>query len=546
MKINELIEVLNQKSETYSIGKLQEIRKDLKEGSRGRTLFTRDRAKRKDLQYAFHYGGRKELQFNIGFDNIDGIDVFRYGVAFSVKRDKSFHDPEEVLIPKIGRFNEYLRSKKDFRKNFSMYVSDYGGSSREIFKTSKEIPERLQVIDKFIFLGKWKVKKEAIFDDDFIDEILTTFDKLLPLYRFVESAKYTKVIDKKMARICWNTNGWTIPSGFEGKSKNKGSFEQKHGYGFEEWMFNVARTLNGYVYANIQALPEDRKSPQGRVFDLTLFSINGNSGERYKVGTIKNVEIIDEQESKKVFKEYCRVGWFDEMIAELQAVGLDPSVIEGYKVRKTGKFFNIRYRAEDIDILSDLVLLKRGSIRALYYGRLYKDSLANAGAIVKIDEAFEAASDNKKQGRAHTRNMGGGKKHVLPIHDSMQNKIAEYLKSCRTIKEVKRESKGVDILVKREKDSKYVFIEVKTDLCVKASIRAALSQVMEYAYYDPEYAYRDGKVDKLIIISRAPINNNAEEYLDVLRKDFKIPIYYCQYESGKEKMLENIAGLCIN
>lgn len=31
---------------------------------------------------------------------------------------------------------------------------------------------------------------------------------------------------EKIARICWNTNDWKYPSGIEGKSKNKHSYEK--------------------------------------------------------------------------------------------------------------------------------------------------------------------------------------------------------------------------------------------------------------------------------------------------------------------------------
>src|ERR1700754_2452274 len=52
--------------------------------------------------YAFHKGGRRELQFNVGFEE-DGA-YFRYGVAFSLEPSRDLSDPVEVLAPKIQRF----------------------------------------------------------------------------------------------------------------------------------------------------------------------------------------------------------------------------------------------------------------------------------------------------------------------------------------------------------------------------------------------------------------------------------------------------------
>lgn len=65
---------------------------------------------------------------------------------------------------------------------------------------------------------------------------------------------------KKIARICWNTNGWTCPSGQIGKSKNKDSYEYKYGFGHEEWLFDIAKTIKGYHYGHIQAVASYKES----------------------------------------------------------------------------------------------------------------------------------------------------------------------------------------------------------------------------------------------------------------------------------------------
>ena len=40
-------------------------------------------------KYAFHAGGRKELQFNIAQDSLNNANVFRYGVAFPLNEDRA-------------------------------------------------------------------------------------------------------------------------------------------------------------------------------------------------------------------------------------------------------------------------------------------------------------------------------------------------------------------------------------------------------------------------------------------------------------------------
>ena len=56
----------------------------------------------------------------------------------------------------------------------------------------------------------------------------------------------------KIARICWNKNNWIYPSGREGKSINKNSYEYKHGFGHEEWNFDIRKNIDGYVYGYLQ------------------------------------------------------------------------------------------------------------------------------------------------------------------------------------------------------------------------------------------------------------------------------------------------------
>jgi hypothetical protein len=96
------VEIVAQKDE---IGRLQFLRKDMKGMTRlplssifaAQTTF--------NPSYAYHHGGRKELQFNIGFDR---GGMFRHGVAFSFEPSQTLPRPEEQLLPSVRRFNEYL------------------------------------------------------------------------------------------------------------------------------------------------------------------------------------------------------------------------------------------------------------------------------------------------------------------------------------------------------------------------------------------------------------------------------------------------------
>jgi hypothetical protein len=83
------------------IGFLQEIRVALKSLSRrpGHDIFS---SRTTNHNYAFHNGGRSELQFNIG--DLADTRGFRFGVAFSFETSQAMPTPIDVLAPKVGLF----------------------------------------------------------------------------------------------------------------------------------------------------------------------------------------------------------------------------------------------------------------------------------------------------------------------------------------------------------------------------------------------------------------------------------------------------------
>lgn len=176
--IKQLAEELNQRSATYRIGGLQKLRVEMKglHHSSSRSIFSS--ATTFD-DWAFHHGGRSELQFNIGLESIDGAEYVRHGVAFSLETSRSLPDIE-VLVPKIRLFNEYIQRNEDALSGFQMwhFRDDVRSANRAPALVSSDLIEP----GVFIFLG-------ALQPTDALDYdlILSDFDRLLPLYQFVES-----------------------------------------------------------------------------------------------------------------------------------------------------------------------------------------------------------------------------------------------------------------------------------------------------------------------------------------------------------------------
>ena len=179
LTIKQIADEINSRSTNFKIGKLQELRKKIKKLNRqpGKKIFWNNTI---HDGYAFHYGGRKELQYNIGKFDTD----YRHGVAFSLKRSQDLPDPIAILSPKIDRFNEYISESSEKYSDMMLWIRDENGLSN--YKAG-QINSDFVHQDVFIFFGK--LQKENSFS---YDEILNDFDRLLPLYEYVESENKIK------------------------------------------------------------------------------------------------------------------------------------------------------------------------------------------------------------------------------------------------------------------------------------------------------------------------------------------------------------------
>jgi hypothetical protein len=151
-----------------------------------RELHGRDRAPTQHLfdsrtifdEYAFHVGGRTELQFNIGLESVEGQECLRHGVAFSLELNRNL--PKiDLLVPKVARFNEFLRVYADELSDLRMWHHFAG--RRSTINPPAVIPPEIVRPGVFIFLGRLQPSAQPD-----IGLILDDFDRLLPLYRFVE------------------------------------------------------------------------------------------------------------------------------------------------------------------------------------------------------------------------------------------------------------------------------------------------------------------------------------------------------------------------
>lgn len=236
MTIKVIANEINTKSENYRFGDLQLIRKQIKGLSKRASskIFTTETIS--DDGWAFHYGGRKELQFNIGLEN-EGL---RYGIAFSLETSRSLPDLS-ILYPKILRLNSIIREKPNLFQNYQMW---FWRNERSDIKGVVEINQELAQPNTFIFIGKLMDIENIDYD-----EVLKTFDDLLNIYIEVESVTELSILPTRQKRYEFNNKQKKLPKRSNYTSIEKEiSIDIRHSY-LQEKLF--VKLQNKYGKENV-------------------------------------------------------------------------------------------------------------------------------------------------------------------------------------------------------------------------------------------------------------------------------------------------------
>lgn len=114
-------------------------------------------------------------------------------------------------------------------------------------------------------------------------------------------------------------------------------------------------------------------------------------------------------------------------------------------------------------------------------------------------------------------------------HNELSNAMVEYLNKNNYFN-VKAEDDYVDISC-QDSSGKKIFFELKTAKTVKAAIREAIGQLMEYNHY-PNL----NRADKLIIVTKLEPKEDDIKYLMGLRTIYHIPVYYQQFNMDTKSL----------
>lgn len=185
--IAEIANELNERAQSHPVGTLQVILGH----RRGKKLF-RVPSQTVTEDWACHWGGRTELQFNIGLE--DG-ERLRHGVAFDFgsTRSYSLEEMRAVLDPKLRLFNKFLGKHSDLYSDMFLWID---GTKHAVGSTSlQEMADHT-----WFFFGKKRKRSKQV---DY-ELILDDFDRLFPLYQFVETGGKRKPVSAKLeTRFCF-------------------------------------------------------------------------------------------------------------------------------------------------------------------------------------------------------------------------------------------------------------------------------------------------------------------------------------------------------
>lgn len=176
MNIRQCVRALNEHSDRFEFGQLQHIRGD-RLGLERLPSKTPFGARCTFDHYAYHVGGRCELQFNVGKDK-SGL---RWGVAVSLQSSQSLPNVT-VQFPKLRKLSEFIRVHGDeLLSDFLMWHWSDSDKEPSPDQPPDVVPRRLYAPGYIVFLGKHAPCDE--FDPDLV---LSDFDRLLPLYNYIE------------------------------------------------------------------------------------------------------------------------------------------------------------------------------------------------------------------------------------------------------------------------------------------------------------------------------------------------------------------------
>jgi hypothetical protein len=171
---------------------------------------------------------------------------------------------------------------------------------------------------------------------------------------------------------------------------------------------------------------------------------------------------------------------------------------------------------------------------------------AQSALTAKDEEFFEDQTEGARQGQFLFRPghvprdvtpltlTGSRRSTAARLHNDIQNRLYKHLRSKLGAQAVGTENdtgSGTSVDLVTVHRGKTTFYEIKTGPSVRASIRQALPQLLEYAFWPQEE-----RADALVIVSHLPATGAATRYIEHLRNKFGLPLAYRQFDLSTNRL----------
>jgi hypothetical protein len=325
-----------------------------------------------------------------------------------------------------------------------------------------------------------------------------------------------------LSRVCWNTDGWSRPSGVahlaEGSVHGSShTFVSDTRYGHEEWLFRPEHTLDGWRYGFLQPALKSRKH-QGHTLNVELYTIDPQRRRLY-LGRIDELVVLTDAEASSAFTAFERNGWLAAMYADLADLGLPPPVLGNMQANAPFReIVNVRFRLEHVHMLPEAreadvgdVTKRPGKNRYLFY------------PLSKIAGHESGIAPDPK------RPTSGYSYETAPIvkadrrHNQLQLKLSHQLRGKYGHHAVRLEENGIDIVLTRTDG--VVYIEVKSQPDPRLAIREALGQLLEYALF----ARPGAALPELVVVAPGEPGPAVNRYVHSLSSELQIPLRYVSF-----------------
>ena len=246
---------------------------------------------------------------------------------------------------------------------------------------------------------------------------------------------------------------------------------------------------------------------------------------------ISNVYVPELEELTNAFDKMAKRGWIDQMREDIKSVNngqLDDEVEENLCQDSPNWSINIRFRPSDVTMFDPMRIVREDHKIARNFR--YQPYNRDNEPVPLVDDVART-NNSDEQTRSELQHIRAAQ-HATTVdrqHVRLQNRLYSSLKLRYGDGAVRYEQDYVELKVVGRDGC--IFFEIKTDTTAKKCIRNAIGQLLEYSSYPAEQ-----RAQKLVVVGDAPATNDDGNYLQHLREQYSLPIYYAQFNWEKENL----------